>query len=279
MDYYLSMESLAGVPADPTSKTFPILGGGFFSSTMTFSCMALVIQVLLPLWMKSRKSLDDVVRPIMVIWSGLLFGINGAGFMVTLVLTDMGRDTIKCAATSPGQNDFHLSVIRYSGYVYFLLKFLDFGRIVFAVLRRKRHQATVFAFLQCCLVIMLVQSGVYFSPDGIVLFIAIVDTVLGCFINSYYILAAAKYFNDVLYWKRRLVFFQMLGYLTLVFHSCYFLIQPSCQHHRLVLYVQGIYGGSCFLFSGLRFLSLLLKKTSFIRLPNSEKNRNNLKVH
>ena len=199
--------------------------------------------------------------------------------MVTLVLTDMGRDTIKCAATSPGQNDFHLSVIRYSGYVYFLLKFLDFGRIVFAVLRRKRHQATVFAFLQCCLVIMLVQSGVYFSPDGIVLFIAIVDTVLGCFINSYYILAAAKYFHDVLYWKRRLVFFQMLGYLTLVFHSCYFLIQPSCQHHRLVLYVQGIYGGSCFLFSGLRFLSLLLKKTSFIRLPNSEKNRNNLKVH
>jgi hypothetical protein len=73
----------------------------------------------------------------------------------------------------------------------------------------------------------------------------------------------------------------MLGYVILVFHSCFFLIQPSCQHHRLVLYVQGVYGGSCFMMSTLRFFNLLFKKTPTTvqsRIVSSDKNRNNIKV-
>ena len=183
--------------------------------------------------------------------------------MIALALTDMGRDTLKCQATSPGQNDFHLSIIRYSGYAYFILKFLDFGRILFAILRKKKHQASIFPFLQTSLIIWLIQSGVYFRPDGIVLFIAIVDTVLGCFISSYYILAAAKYLGDSKSWKRKLVFFQILGYFILVLHSLWFLMQPSCQHHRLVLYLQGVYGGFCFLFFSIRYSNLLFSRKHF----------------
>ena len=256
--HYLSMDSLAGFPGDPTSKSFPILGGGFLSSGLLFLIIGIILEVVLPIWMQRKDNMDTKIKPLMLIWSGLLFGINGAGFMVTLALTDMGRNTLNC---NPNNNDLLLNVIRHSGYCYFLLKFLDFGRILFAVLRKRNHQSSLFCFLQSSLIIWLIQSVVYFRPDGIVQFIAIIDTVLGCFTNSYYILAAAKYF-DKKSWKKRLVLLQMTGYSLLVLHSAWFLIQPSCRQHVLVLYVQAMYGASSFLFFSIRYSNLIFSAES-----------------
>ena len=182
----------------PRGGHFPIIRDGITSSLPLLVAVGILIYYLLPLWMQKRSPID--VRPFMLIYSGILFGIYGGGFILSLLLTSMGRETITCGREIDDLKDY---VIAYCGFAFFMVKFMDFGRIIFATLRKKETQTSVLNFLQISLLILLIQSGVYFHPGGVAYFIGAVDSFLGCFINSYYILASAKCFKDAGLWKKK----------------------------------------------------------------------------
>lgn len=47
-----------------------------------------------PRWMRDRKAFD--LRPWMLVFNGFMFGVNGAGFLVALWLTQLGVNSWSC---------------------------------------------------------------------------------------------------------------------------------------------------------------------------------------
>lgn len=230
-------------PPDPRGSQFPIIRGGIASSVPILVCLFVLIHIILPLWMQKRPPID--MRPVMLIFSGLLYGISGGGLMIGVSLTNWGRETMKCDRTHDEMKDY---IIAYCGFAFFILKFVDFLKIVFATLRKNNGQPSIMNFLQTSLLILMVQSGMYFHPGGIAYFIGVVDTFVGFFINTYYILGTAKCFQNRIVWKIRLTRLQAASYAALLLHALYFAVDPGCKGPKLFLCMQALYGGTSLFF-------------------------------
>lgn len=273
------VSSLTKVTPDPRGSQFPLVRDGPFALISLLSSILILLKVVGPMWMKQRKPYD--LRPFMLIFNGVMFGMNGAGFLITLVLTELGRNAWTCGASDPRSTDLRASAIVYLGYVYFLIKFMEFIRIGFAVLRKRDHQATMSAFIHPCLVTFVIYSGLYLYPGGIFCFLPLLDTLTNSVTYAYYVLATAKQISFEK-WKKYLVGVQMLNFSLLLTHAIYFLLQPSCGVPHLVLYFQVLYGALCLSSYPFVFSKLFLGKVSSRDISPSSccpLTQENLKLH
>lgn len=228
------------LPAHPIASQLPLIGRGFNSSLFSLISLWFILTIILPAWMKDKPALST--KAYYIIWSGFLFGFNGAGFLVTFILTDSGINTVKCNRFRPIEGDVLSEIIAHGGVAYYMVRFVDLGSVVFAVLAKKTHSIN-YLFIQSSLLILLIQSGVYSHPGGLPCFIAIMDTITGCFTHSYLILSAAHYFNNRVTWKCRLLLVQCICYLIVAVHAIYFLIvSTNCNVPPFVHLLQASYG-------------------------------------
>lgn len=252
------IKSIINTPPDVRGSTFPIISGGFPAVLAILVPIIILLKVIGPAWMKQRKPMD--MGPFMLIYNGLMFGINGAGFLMTLAVTDMGRDVVSCGRAKPSDTGLKSSAVIYLGYIYFLIKFLEFFRIGFAILRKRDDQATLGAILNPAAVTLIIHTGIYYYPGGIFAFLPLADLITSSFIFSYYVLATAKQINlDT--WKRPMICLQMMQFLALFTHATYFLFN-NCGVPHIVLYIQAIYALSCLVKYPMHFSNVLFKTRS-----------------
>lgn len=255
------------LPPHPIGSQLPLIGRGLNASIFSLAFIWLILTIVLPAWMRDKPAIQ--AKPYYLIWSGFLFGFNGAGFLVTFILTDMGFHTVACSAFKPRQGDILSEILAHGGVAYFVVRFIDLGSVLFSVLNKKNTDFKNAMFIQSSLLILLIQSGVYSHPGGLPCFIAIMDTITGCFTHSYFILSAARYFNDQILWKSRLYIVQSICYSIVMLHAIYFLLfAPQCHVPSFVLILQTLYG----LFSLL--LTLFYLKKIFFTKNNSCKKLN-----
>ena len=228
------------LPPHPIGSQLPLIGRGLNASIVSLAIIWIALTILLPAWMRDKPAIQT--KPYYLIWSGFLFGFNGAGFLVTFILTDMGFHTVMCGAFKPRQGDILSEILAHGGVAYFVVRFIDLGSVLFSVLNKK-NDPTNAMFIQSSLLILLIQSGVYSHPGGLPCFIAIMDTITGCFTHSYLILSAARYFQDLITWRSRLLIIQSVCYSIVMLHAIYFLLfSPGCHVPSFVLVLQALYG-------------------------------------
>lgn len=253
------LRTTLSAPPDVRGSTFPIINGGFFALFAILTPMILLLKIIGPSWMRNRKPMD--LGPFMLIYNGLMFGINGAGFLMTLAVTEMTHDVFGCGRARPSDPGLKSSAIIYLGYTYFLVKFLEFIRIGFAVLRKRDEQATLGAILNPAAVTLIVHTGLYYYPGGIFAFLPLADTFTSSLVYSYYVLASAKQINFER-WKRPMICLQLIHYAALFTHAIHFLTQPNCGVPHIVLHFQAIYALSCLIQYPITFSNVLFKSSS-----------------
>lgn len=251
------LKSVFNSPADVRGSAFPIISGGFPALLAILVPIIVLLKVIGPSWMKQRKPMD--IGPFMLIYNGLMFGINGAGFLMTLAVTDMTRDVLACGRARPSDPGLKASAIIYLGYVYFLIKFLEFIRIGFAIMRKRDDQATIGAILNPAAVTLIVHTGIYYYPGGIFAFLPLADLLTSSVIYGYYVLATAKQINFES-WKRPMICLQLIQFTALLTHATYFLLQPNCGVPHIVLYFQAIYALCCLVQYPIHFADVLFKE-------------------
>lgn len=251
------LKSLLNAPPDVRGSTFPIISGGFPTLLAILVPIVILLKVIGPTWMKQRKPFMEL-GPFMLIYNGLMFGVNGAGFLMSLAVTDMTGDVLACDRARPSDPGLKSAAIIYLGYTYFLIKFLEFFRIGFAVLRKREDQATLGAILNPVAVTLIIHTGIYYYPGGIFAFLPLADTFTSSFVYSYYVLASAKQISFEK-WKRPMICLQMMHFAALFVHATHFLMQPNCGVPHIVLYFQAIYALSCLIQFPIHFSDVLFK--------------------
>lgn len=199
--------------------------------------------------------------PFMLIYNGLMFGINGAGFLMSLAITDMTSDVFACGRARPTDSGLKSAAIIYLGFTYFLVKFLEFIRVGFAVLRKRDEQATMGAILNPAAVTLIVHTGLYYYPGGVFAFLPVADTLTSSIVYSYYVLASAKQINFE-NWKRPMICLQLIHFAALLAHATYFLMQPNCGVPHIVLILQAIYALFCLIQFPIHFSDVLFNPRS-----------------
>lgn len=256
------------LPPHPIGSQLPLIGRGLNASIVSLAIIWIVLTILLPAWMRDKPAIQ--AKPYYLIWSGFLFGFNGAGFLVTFILTDMGFHTVMCSAFKPRQGDVLSEILAHGGVAYFVVRFIDLGSVLFSVLNKK-NDATNAMFIQSSLLILLIQSGVYSHPGGLPCFIAIMDTITGCFTHSYLILSAARYFKDQVTWRSRLLVIQSICYSIVMLHAIYFLLfSPGCHVPPFVLLLQASYGTFSLVLTLISFKQIHLAKSNTCKKLTSE---------
>lgn len=262
---------------DPRGSRFPLTAGGPWTLLTISALMALLSNVLLPALMRHRKPLD--LRPLMVVYNGLMFGINGAGFLVSFFLTDGGVSGWSCTAANPASGEFRQEAIVYLGYVYMHLKVLDMVRPVFSALRKKHHQSSWFHHVYLATGACLIHGGIFFYPGGIFTFLPLSDTLLHSFLYAYYILSSAgdELQKSCLWWKKYLLIYQLAHFVLLFGHGLWFYLIPNCSGPPFVKGLQVFHAGLSLVGFTLYYRRLLFSRSvpskQQQQLKSKQKNR------
>ena len=127
----------------------------------------------------SRSKLMQLdIRPIMLIYNGLLFGFHGAGFFCVLAVSSFGQDFFDCSITPTSHyNETIMYAVKRGAYTYIVISiFSDYGKLFFNILRRKYHLTPfkiVHKFIWSTLVLLsgvLWPASLTFFPAFLVFF-------------------------------------------------------------------------------------------------------------
>ncbi|KAI1296715.1 hypothetical protein HDE_05162 [Halotydeus destructor] len=69
---------------DPLGSQFPLVQGGPWALLAIMAFFAIIVIFVGPVFMRNRKL--GRIRPYLVVYNGFMFGVNGTGFIVTLIL-------------------------------------------------------------------------------------------------------------------------------------------------------------------------------------------------
>lgn len=90
----------------------------------------------------SRSKLMQMdIRPILLVFNGLMFGFHGAAFFCALAVSSLGQDFFDCSITpNHHYNETIMYAVKRGAYVYIVISiFSDYGKLFFNILRRKYH--------------------------------------------------------------------------------------------------------------------------------------------
>src|SRR5437868_2282449 len=89
------LEEKENVIIDPRVHHFPVMSDGF---PWRIRSIAFTYLLIVKLWKPSQTKNSIDFKPWLLIQNGFNFGIHGAGFIIILILSNMGREGLGCTA-------------------------------------------------------------------------------------------------------------------------------------------------------------------------------------
>lgn len=233
------VQSIWSLNRDARGSDFPLVRGGPWALFALATFVAVCATTIGPKFMKNRKPYD--LRPYMLIYNGILFGVNGTGFVLCLILADYGYNGWYCDGSNPSWKDFRTLAVIYLGYVYYTVKLSQFIRFVFAILRKRPVVETLLSLIHITMLAFQVHSGLYFYPGGIFCFLPLTDCFKDAFVYGYSMLTAAgPGIRTTLQTKKYIIMLQLVHFVVLLVHGLRFLFIESCAP-ILVIAWQAVY--------------------------------------
>lgn len=151
MDYiHIKVQDLWMKHGDSEMISFPFLTNPYYYMSLITSIIVFV-KVIGPLIMYSltsphnhisrSKLMRMDIKPIMLIFNGLMFGFHGAAIFCALAVSSFGSDFFDCSITPlVHYNETIKYSVKRGAYVYIIISlFSDYGKLFFNILRRKYH--------------------------------------------------------------------------------------------------------------------------------------------
>lgn len=222
------------------SADFPLMYGGPWKLVAITALYAFLSLSYGPKWMQNRKPFE--LRPYMLVYNGFMFGVNGAGFLVALWVTQMGTNSWHCQLDSDRWSGIQGISMKYMGYTYLWIKLMDFVSTGFAILRKKEGQDITAQVIHNSYMILFPFLGLKFYAKGIFAFLPMMDLFLQSVRFAFLVLASAgKAFTFSLWWKKYVTQIQILQQLVLLVHSLYMTLTPNCEGPAFLKIFVGIY--------------------------------------
>lgn len=192
-------ERFAGGYSEPRVKDYLILNARWWHIASALIVYNIFAAKIGPSMMKNSKSFD--LRPWLLVYSGLQFGVYGIAMPILSVLTNFTLSAWQCQ-----RPDNHVLIeetfIRLA-YTYMWLKVVDVGTTVFMVLRKKPEQDPLLHALRNSALFLIAFLGVKLYPTGFFILGPISDSLVCTLRSSYYVLAApGPAFRHLLGFKR-----------------------------------------------------------------------------
>lgn len=157
------------------------------------------LALLGPWLMRNHKPYD--LRPWLLVYSGLQFGVNGVALPVMLILTNFTQSAWQCA--KPKYHPIIEETFIRLGYAYLWLKIVDILTTVFMVLRKKPQQSAIRHSLRNSTLALSAFIGLTQYPKGFFIIMPMFDCIFTTLRSSYYVMAApGAAFKHLLGFKR-----------------------------------------------------------------------------
>lgn len=248
MKYSVAMESVQyylhnfwqehGEPKVATD--FPLMYGGPWKLFAILAIYAYASLRVGPKWMRDRKPYD--LRPFMLIYNGFMFGVNGAGFLVALWVTQLGTNSWSCSMDSERWSGIQGTVMVYLGYIYMGIRLGFCVNTAFNILRKKEGYDLKAEVIHNCYLVLFAYSGLKFYPRGIFCFLPLTDTFVQSVRCAYLVLASAgNGLKFALWWKQHVTQVQLFQQTILMIHTLYVFLTPQCAGPTLMKMIVFLY--------------------------------------
>lgn len=137
LDPFESIQKQWVLYGDPEMLAFPFVSTPFYFLIL-LSLVYLFITKIGPAIVAKDplyyKNFD--YRPLMLIFNGFFFGVNGAGMMIAYFCTYYGQDMFDCSIT-PRTDSLRIKATKHLAYVYLCILLFDFGKYIINIFRGK----------------------------------------------------------------------------------------------------------------------------------------------
>ncbi|XP_054158430.1 elongation of very long chain fatty acids protein 7-like [Oppia nitens] len=212
---------------DPRTRHLPLLTNGPWTLCAIMLSYLIFTRHIGPALMKHRD--PYTLRHTMLLYNTVLVVCNVYFFIEALVCIGFGRDLLDFQFPSKYDTSPRAMRMLYSGYAYFLTKFLDLFDTVFFVLRKKYSQITILHLYHHTIVPMLGWMAMKISPTAapIGLF-AIANSFVHTVMYTYYALSAlGPSVRPYLWWKKYLTILQLCQFVIYGVYYTVFLFAQS----------------------------------------------------
>lgn len=217
---------------DPEMLSFPFLSSPiYFLSLLSF--VYLFITIIGPAIVskdpKYYKSFD--YRPLMLIFNGFFFGVNGAGMMIAYFCTYYGQDMFDCSIT-PRTNELRIKATKHLAYVYLCILLFDFGKYVINIFRGKyipRGMKLVHIGIWNCICFLTVAIW----PASFTFVIGIGVMLHRVFYYGYLVMTVTSHElrpKDMFKWKLTTKLVHLTSFLLIFLHHSYYWLMNYTQN-------------------------------------------------
>ncbi|XP_076272629.1 very long chain fatty acid elongase 7-like isoform X2 [Rhynchophorus ferrugineus] len=117
-------------------------------------------------------------------------------------------------------------------HAYFLIKIVDLLDTVFFVFRKKQSQITVLHVWHHSIMVLGTWIGVKYLPSGHGSLFGVINTLVHCFLYTYYLLAIlGPEVRKYLWWKKYLTIIQLVQFCVVIIHE-FLIFLPSCDYPK-----------------------------------------------
>lgn len=209
------------------SNDFTLMYGGPWKVLAIVVAYAFAVLRLGPRFMRDRKPYD--LRPFMLVFNGFLFGINGAGFLVALWVTQLGSNSWSCSMDNSRWHGLSGLTMKYLGNIYLWMRLCEFLSTGFNVLRKKNDKNMFGQVLHNGVLVLYAYWGLKFFPRGMYCFLPLMDSITQSVRLAYLVLASAgNGLHFSLWWKKHVTQMQMATQAILLVNCVYLAFMPNC---------------------------------------------------
>lgn len=248
-------ESFWNRAMDPRVHNFPFMSDGFPWRILS---IAFIYFLIVKLWKPSQTKNSIDFKPWLLIQNGFNFGIHGAGFIIALFLSNMGREGLDCTPLKPithnGELTFNYvrseSTVHLSAVLLFIRMFMFTESIVLMI--HKGKKISNWRITNDIALFIVTFLGVKYLPGGPSLFFGLTYMAFYAFTYGYYTLRCGYPETDKMVQSAK-KFFVLLKFFwsaTSIAHFAYLVLHPTCYASSVVFpisFVELAYGIGTFL--------------------------------
>lgn len=217
--------------------------------TLTMCIIYLVfVKYLGPNFMAHRKAYN--LRSAMIIYNFSLVILNAYLFWKFGVHGWFGKYDIRCQPVDTSNSVDGLAMV-FTGWLFYISKFIEFLDTIFFVLRKKDNQITTLHLVHHATMPFNVWFTIRFAPGGHSSFCSIINSAVHVIMYLYYGLSAiGPHMSKYLFWKKYITKLQLTQFILVVIHSGQLFFR-QCNYPKFFMVYIGFYSILFFvMFSG-----------------------------